>query len=148
MKPAQHRLDLASYPLLKLIPTRLSDVNAARHVSNTAIAGIYDDARYDVLLRVVPEGERGRANRTVMAQTNLRYIEEIHHPVPLTVATGVSRIGRTSFELFQGLFVGGRCVGLCDTTYVYCDAAGPAAVDDGKRATLMAIAYLAATGQA
>ncbi len=141
MKSAPHRSDLASYPLHKLIPTRLSDVNAARHVSNTAIAGIYDDARYDVLLQVVPEKERGASSRTVMAQTNLRYIEEIHHPAPLTVATGVSRVGRTSFELFQGLFSEGRCVGLCDTTYVYCDAAGPAAVDDGKRATLLAIAY-------
>ena len=148
MKPDPHRLDLTSYPLLKLIPTRLSDVNAARHVSNTAIAGIYDDARYDVLMQVVPEGERSRGNRTVMAQTNLRYIEEIHHPDPLTVATGVSRIGRSSFELFQGLFSAGRCVGLCDTTYVYCDAAGPAAVDDAKRTTLMSIAYRLPTDQA
>lgn len=142
MKPALHRLDPASYPLHKLIPTRLSDVNAARHVSNTAIAGIYDDARYDVLLQVLPEIERGRDRRTVMAQTNIRYIEEIHHPVPLTVATGVSRIGRSSFELFQALICDGRCVGLCDTTYVYCDASGPAALDDGKRAVLGALVYI------
>ena len=83
-----------------------------------------------------------------MAQTNLRYLEEIHHPAPLTVATGVSRIGRSSFELYQGLFSAGRCLGLCDTTYVYCDAAGPAPVDEGKRAILIAIPYRASADPA
>ncbi len=148
MKPAPHRLEIDSYRLTKIIPTRLGDVNAARHVSNTAIAGIYDDARYDVLMRVLPDLERSRGARSVMAQTNLRYIEEIHHPSPLTVATAVSRIGRSSFELFQGLFRGGVCVGLCDTTYVHCDAAGPSPLDDGKREMLMSMAYKLPVAQA
>ena len=148
MKPAPHRLEIDSYTLIKIIPTRLSDVNAARHVSNTAIAGIYDDARYDVLMQVLPDLERGRGARSVMAQTNLRYIQEIHHPSPLTVATAVSRIGRSSFELFQGLFCGRNCVGLCDTTYVHCDAAGPSPLDEVKRGVLMSLAYRSPVDQA
>jgi acyl-CoA thioester hydrolase len=148
MKSAPHRLEIASYATIKIIPTRLSDVNAARHVSNTAIASIYDDARYDILLQVLPEPERGLGSRTVMAQTNLRYIEEIRHPAPLGVATGVSRIGKSSFELFQGLFRGDVCVGLCDTTYVHCNADGPFPLDDAKRQILMALAYKVPVDQA
>ncbi len=137
MKPAPHRLDIASYPLRKSIETRVGDVNRAQHISNTAIAEIYDDARFDLLRPVWI----GSGARVVLAQTNLTYLAEIHHPSRLTVGTAVAKIGRSSFELFLGLFLDAACVGLCDAVFVNCDADGPRPMTGTMTAYLAPIAY-------
>jgi acyl-CoA thioester hydrolase len=136
MKHPPYRLDPSSYPMSKILATRIGDVNSAQHISNVAFAAIYEDARADVLRIIYGSALRTRDNRSVMAQANMAYLAEVKHPSALVLASGIGRVGRSSYDVLQGLFSDGRCVGLCDTTYVHCDADGPTPLSDAMRALL------------
>lgn len=53
-----------------------------------------------------------------MALVNIAYLLEGRYPELLRVGCGVSRIGGASYEIAQGLFQNGACIGICDTVIV------------------------------
>jgi acyl-CoA thioester hydrolase len=109
------RLVLAAYPVHRDITTRVGDMDGYGHLNAIRIGQYYEDARA-AFYGVAFEGlDRGR---TLVAQITMRYLGEGFWPAPLQVGTGISRIGNTSYEMVQGLFQDGRCLGLCETVMV------------------------------
>ena len=48
----------------------------------------------------------------VIVTTTIEYVGELHYPGQITVATGVERVGNSSFAVRQALFQDGRCAAL------------------------------------
>ena len=136
MKPDPRRLELAAYPFATEIPTRFADVDPLRHLNNVRIAEIYEEGRVRLHRSVEVDVAREKGSRTVVAQVTLRYLAEGFYPAAIRVGAGVSRIGNTSYEIAQGLFQDGRCIGLCDTVIVYTRDRRSAPLPDALRALL------------
>ena len=133
MKPEQFRLSRNAYPFFRRVISRFSDMDVERHLNNVALASFYEDARVSFLRAHLGE-ERGV--RFVIARVSVSYLAEAHYPGEYDVGVGVSRFGTKSFDIGCGLFLGERCVGVCDSTQVAIGPAGPIALPDELKAGL------------
>lgn len=127
------RLALAAYPVSREITTRVSDMDGYGHLNAIRLGQFYEDARaafYGVAFKGLDRA------RMLVAQITIRYLDEGFWPGALIVGTGISKIGNTSFEMAQGLFQEGRCLGLCETVLVNTGAGKPAPLPADIRACI------------
>jgi acyl-CoA thioester hydrolase len=127
------RLVLAAYPYLREITTRVGDLDGYGHLNAIRIGQYYEDARaafYGVAFKGVDR------TRMLVAQLTMRYLGEAFWPGAVQVGTGISQIGNSSFEMAQGLFQDGRCVGLCETVLVNTGGGQSAPLPDDIRACI------------
>jgi acyl-CoA thioester hydrolase len=133
MKPEPHRLLRASYPYFRRVIARFSDMDVEGHLNNVALASFYEDARVSFLHNLTG---RDRSFRFVIASIRINYLAEAHYPGDYDVGLGVSRFGNTSFDIGCGLFIGEKCVGVCDTTQVAIGTNGPITIPPALRVAL------------
>jgi acyl-CoA thioester hydrolase len=127
------RLILAAYPVRREITTRVGDLDSYGHLNAIRIGQYYEDARAAFYGVAFPGVDRGRS---LVAQITTRFLGEGFWPNPLVVGTGITRIGASSFEMSQGLFQDGRCLGLCETVLVNVEKGASAPLPDDVRACL------------
>lgn len=113
----QRRLDVLLYPILVERRTEAREMPSAIHLSNHVIGGYYEESRELVLDRLGYLAV-DTPFHSLMVQSTLRYFAELTHPLTLRVGSGIAWVGRSSFVLAQGLFVGEQCVGLSDAVLV------------------------------
>lgn len=121
-RPDPARLLPGYYPFHGQVDTRFGDLDPYVHVNNVATASLLEEGRSQFFtwldaLGPLPEEPSWR----MIAEVRIRYLAQIYHPSSLHVGAAVTEINRSSFILSQGLFLGERCVTLCDTVYVHTD---------------------------
>lgn len=140
-RPDPLRLDPRAYPLQAPTPTEPNGITRDQHVSNIALAALYDGHRNTLLHRIYTREVREDGLRPLLVEATLAYRAEVFHPATVTVATAAGRIGRSSFGMLQALFVGADCVGLCDSTFVNVGRSGPEPIAAAQRALLAELAW-------
>lgn len=135
------RLRPDSYPVIDEIAARYGDMDANAHLNNLALEALHENARAGMNRRLLPDAYRagGRRLRLVTSQNTVHFLAEAHWPVLIQTGAGVGRIGRTSYVASTGLFIAGRCIGVCDTVLVLLDDDGPAPLSDEFRAALQTV---------
>lgn len=134
-KPDRWRTDAVRYPFTTTIPTRFGDLDVLGHVNNVAMAAIFEEGR--VRFNRSLHLERSSSDvRWLIANVSIAYLGEAFFPDDMIVTAGIGRIGRTSWTILSGAFQRGQCVAVSDTTIVYTDANGSAAIPDTMRAIL------------
>ncbi len=135
------RLRLDSYPVIGEIATRYGDMDANAHLNNLALESLHENARATMNRDLMPDAysPSRRRLRLVTSQNAVHFLAEAHWPVMIRTGAGVGRIGRTSYVASTGLFVGGACIGVCDTVLVLVDENGPAPLPDEFRAALQTV---------
>ena len=137
-KPESWRLDPAVYPFTFEVATRWADLDMLGHINNVSMAGLFEEGR-GKFTHSLEMHRASDAIRWLIAGVEIAYLGEAHHPAPLTVASGIGRIGKTSWSVYSAAFQGGKCVATCETTTVYTDANGAAVVPDDYRVKLEAM---------
>ena len=119
------------------------DVQA--HINNVAIARFYEEARVQFHRARLGRAAGPRTDEwsTVVANINLTFRKEIPYPSTLTVGVAIGRVGRTSFTVVMGLFLGEDCVGLCETVTVIVAHGRPLELPAEIRRQLEAAAFAA-----
>ena len=140
-RPDPLRLRLESYPVIDEIAARYGDMDANAHLNNLALEALHENARATMNRRLLPDAYRagGRRLRLVTSQNAVHFLAEAHWPVLIQTGAGVGRIGRTSYVASTGLFIAGRCIGVCDTVLVLLDDDGPAPLSEEFRAALQTV---------
>ena len=124
------------YPCHYARDTSYRDLDALGHVNNVTVAAYYDDAR-ERMTRAIFQGLDGdERGRVVTAQSTVTFLAEVFHPTVLDIASGVLKIGSSSWEIGQAIFLDSRCLGLCSTTLVQADAEGGRPLGLSMRARL------------
>ena len=101
-------------------PVRWGDLDAQGHVNNAVYATFSEIGRVAFLYRPdEPLAQPGA--RFVIARIEIDFLAELHWPGTVEIGTGVTRIGRSSFGLAQGLFSGGRAVAAVENVVVMTD---------------------------
>ena len=117
-KPESWRLDAASYPVSKTYQTRFQDIDINGHLNNVAFAALFESGRVLLHRGDHPFAERPANERTMVAAVQINYLAEGNFPDPVVIATGVGRIGNSSWTIVQAMFQNGRCIATCDTVVV------------------------------
>ena len=124
-KPDGWRLDAASYPVCIELQTRFQDMDINGHLNNVAFAALFESGRVLLNREVRPLGERPANERTMVAAVEINYLAEGNFPDPVQIATGIGRLGTSSWTIVQAMFQNDRCIATCDTVVV-CRTAGEA----------------------
>ena len=144
-RPDPARLRLATYPAIEEIAARYGDMDANAHLNNLALEALHENARATMNRRLLPDAYRAgdRRLRLVTSQNTVHFLAEAHWPAVITTGAGVGRIGRSSYVASTGLFLGQRCIGVCDTVLVLVGDDGPAPLPDELRDALGTVALRA-----
>ena len=122
------RLRLPEYRFALTVETQFSDLDVAAHLNNVAIGRIYESARTRWHLLLFGREFYGRSSphRVVLAEINMRFLAEGAFPDPVQVGCGISRIGKSSYGIAQGLFQNDLCIGIADCALVVTKDGRPA----------------------
>jgi acyl-CoA thioester hydrolase len=99
---------------------RNADTDQFHHVNNAAISTLFEAARMEMLA-----GEALKASMAdkivVVAHLSIDFLSEVYFPGFVEIGSAAIRVGRTSFELTQGLFVDSQCFASARVTCVLID---------------------------
>ena len=136
MKPPAWRQDAALYPHSIRVQTRDHDEDRLGHVNNIAVAAYYDEARSQLMRRTFELTNGLTGVRIVTADVRVSYMGEVFHPGDVEVASGILRIGNSSWEIGQTMYQAGRCVGVATTVLVQASSEGSSTIVPALRAAL------------
>ncbi len=131
-KPQPWQLDPANYPFSHSTETRFADMDLLGHINNVAMAGLFEHGR-GMFNHAIGVQRRAPGQRWLIVSVNLDYIAEAHFPEHVTIASGILRIGGSSWDIASAAFQGGKCKATCITTIVLTDNEGPAPLPQDLR---------------
>ena len=100
---------------------RYSDLDPNGHVNNGAINAFFEDGRVcfrnEHMLRLGEDILTGFA----LVKFSVDYLAPLFFPGSVDIGTVVIRIGKSSFNLGQGIFDGEKCVAIAEVVTVFFD---------------------------
>jgi acyl-CoA thioester hydrolase len=117
-RPAGWRLDPAAYPVSDEFGTRYQDLDPNGHLNNVAFAALFENARVRVNRATRPWDDRPTSERMLVASVTIAYLREGSFPEPVTICSGIGRIGNSSWTIEQAMFQADTCIATCDTVVV------------------------------
>ena len=134
LDPKQH----AMYPVWTSDTIRYADLDPNDHVNNGAMNEYFEDGR--VRLRQSHFGHLGKGTLSgfVLARYTVEYYRSLSFPGEVYIGSVVSRVGRTSYTLTQGVFVDEICYAGAEviTVMLDTDTGKPKPFDEPLRAVL------------
>lgn len=129
----------SAYPTSETFRLLFTDVDSLHHINNVAIVRYMAEGRASFnagILRqdLVTEIVRGHA--IVVARLTIDFLAEASYPGELEVLTGCACMGRTSYQLAQGVFQGERCIAAALSVMVFRHAGTPCPLTQELRARL------------
>jgi len=100
---------------------RFGDLDPQGHVNNTVFATYFETGRV-MLLREPSHLLNPPGATSVLAQLDISFLREMHWPGEVTIGTGTTRIGRSSYTFLQAIFQDGQCAATAEATMVMIDA--------------------------
>lgn len=117
-KPEGWRLNLGAYPIILECGTRFQDMDINGHLNNVAFAALFENARVQLHRKARPWANRPDNERTMVASVAINYLREGNFPAPVTIGSGIGRIGNSSWLVVQAMFQNGLCIATCDSIIV------------------------------
>lgn len=116
-RPSPWQLMLESYPYSVEVPPRYADLDPMGHINNVAIASMFETGRVN-FHHQLDAHPREMGVRWLVAAVSINYLQEMHMPQPILIASGLRRIGNTSWTLNAAAFQDGECCATCETVMV------------------------------
>ena len=85
------------------LAVRWGDMDAFGHVNNAQYFRYLESGRIDYLEEVLKRDFEAQET-VIVADIQCAFIQQLHYPVTLEVATRVSRLGRTSIHLLSAIY--------------------------------------------
>lgn len=99
---------------------RNADTDQFRHVNNAVISTFLESARMEILDRDSLKASLIGRN-VVVAHLSIDFLKELYFPGAIEIGSATLKVGRTSFQLVQGLFIGSECLVSATATCVLLD---------------------------
>ena len=131
-KPHGWQLDRASYPFGHLTETRFADLDLLGHINNVSMAGLFEHGR-GMFNHAIEVERRAPGQRWLIVRVEINYLEESFFPAPVDIASGIGRIGTSSWDIASAAFQNGKCVATCMTTIVLTNDHGPSPIPQDLR---------------
>ncbi len=100
---------------------RYSDLDPNGHVNNGAFNAFFEDGRVQFRNdRMVSLGD-DILTGFVLVKFSVEYLQALHYPGAVDIGTVVTKIGRSSYVLGQGIFSGENCAAVAEVITVCLD---------------------------
>ena len=117
-KPKLMTLD--QYPRRATEKLRYCDADRQGHINNAVYSTLCESGRVEFLYDATqPFIQIG--TQFVIVKLEISFIEEMNWPGEVIVGSGVSSVGRSSFNLIQGIFLRGNCMATSESVIVLLD---------------------------
>jgi acyl-CoA thioester hydrolase len=111
-------LKLNDFTIKHQLQTRFRDVDAFQHINNAVFLSYFEDARKPFFNK----WSLNLRNRSlIVASIKIDYFSQLKHPSTITIGQKISRIGKTSFDVYASLFLNDEIISSCITTIVCYD---------------------------
>lgn len=100
---------------------RFADLDRLGHVNNIAFAVYAESGRVDFLEHCLHGSTAGTGVGWVIVNLNVDFLAQAHYPGRVAIGTRVTKLGRSSCGLAQGLFEDERCFGTIRSVCVWAD---------------------------
>lgn len=119
---ANQPLAFDDFPSRTYDKLRYADTDRQGHVNNAVFSTFLETGRVEFLYS--PEDPlAGEGASFVIANLNLQLRSEITWPGTVEIGTAITRIGKSSIQLLQGIFQNGVCAATAETVIVQIDEA-------------------------
>ncbi len=99
------KLDRADYNLFTALPTRWGDCDALGHINNAMLVRYLESGRIDYFQQVCQLSlAGGEPYGFIIANLEIGFVKQVHHPSNLEIATRISRLGNSSFDVDAIIF--------------------------------------------
>ena len=113
--------DPAAFPYWTDELIRFSDLDRLNHVNNVSFAVYAESGRVDFLEHVRPGSTAGTGIGWVIVRLTVNYLAAAYYPGRVRIGSRVTRLGRSSAGLGQGIFTDDKCFGTADSVLVWAD---------------------------
>ena len=97
---------------------RYSDLDPNGHVNNGAINAFFEDGRVQFRNdRMISLGDDFLSG-FLLVKFSVEYLKVLHYPGSVDIGTVVTKVGRSSYVLGQGVFSGEDCVAIAEVITV------------------------------
>lgn len=120
MSDKKTQMTLADYPTHAVEKLRFCDTDRLGHINNAVFATLCESGRVSFLYDPA-HPLTGNGTQFVIARLTIDFLDELNWPTEVTIGTGVSQVGKSSFGLSQGIFTGDHCVSICESVLVLMD---------------------------
>lgn len=134
-RPSPWQLLRETYPYSVDVPPRYADLDVMGHINNVAIASLFETGRIN-FHRQLQAHPREQGVRWLVAAVSINYLDEMHMPHPVTIASGLRRIGNTSWTILSAAFQEGECHATCETVMVAQGAEARGSIGEELRARM------------
>jgi acyl-CoA thioester hydrolase len=134
-KPEPWRTDISGYPFVHSTETRFADLDQLGHINNVAMAGLFEHGR-GLFTHSIGLHDFAPGHRWLIVRVEINYLAESYFPEHVKIASGIQRIGNSSWEVASAAFQSGKCVATCVTTTVMTNKDGATPLTDGLRTAL------------
>ena len=131
-KPQPWQLARENYPFSHLTETRFADLDLLGHINNVSMAGLFEHGR-GMFNHSIDVQRRAPGQRWLIVSVEINYLAESFFPDPVDIASGIGRVGSSSWDIASAAFQNGKCVATCMTTIVLTDDNGPSPIPEGLR---------------
>jgi len=143
IKPAREwDIPLGEFPLLSSDKLRYADTDRQGHINNALFSTFLETGRVELLqhLDLIKDSS---PFSFVIASLQLDFMRQMHWPGQVHIATGISKLGRSSIYLHQALFQDQQCVARANTVIVQIENIGGKAVpfSEDRRQLLMSYQF-------
>lgn len=115
---------------------RNADTDQFRHVNNASIASFLEAGRMELFASPAISQVMNGLN-VVVGRLSIEFHAEIFYPGELNIGSRVSRLGRSSFDVLQGIFRDGTCVASAVASCVLLQGGRPHAIPNDVRRHLV-----------
>ncbi|MCM3124454.1 MULTISPECIES: thioesterase family protein [unclassified Mesobacillus] len=126
MMVLQTRPKYEDFPLKAFDKIRYADTDRQGHVNNALFSTFLETGRTELLYAKEPlHAEKASF---VIASQKLDLLSEIRWPGTVEIGSAITRVGNSSFSLFQGIYQNGKLAAVAETVIVQMD-------DDTRKST-------------
>jgi len=97
---------------------RFYETDALQHVSNTVVVGWFETAREPIFRMFTPNLDLTNWP-LILASYKVDFLKQLFYGQPVTVKTWISRIGKSSFDVYQEVWQRDECCVSGSTTMVH-----------------------------
>jgi acyl-CoA thioester hydrolase len=140
LKDKPGRLQLERYPLRLTTRVLYADMDAFRHVNNGATGrSTLNMQVFGASVMIHPSG----GLQLLFANIIVDFLAQAHYPGEVEIASGISRIGNSSWTISQAAFQNGHCFALSDGILVKAVDGKPVALTQEERGAMTNLLLLA-----
>lgn len=139
LKDDPTRLIRDRYPLHFTTRILYADMDAFRHLNNGATGRYFEEGRADLNMSVF--GKESMIDppgglQLLFATVTIDFIKQAHYPGTVEIATGLTRIGSSSYIIAQAAFQDDVCFALGEAVMVKAIDGRPAALTEKERSRM------------